>query len=180
MQEMTAYGLRAEYQPTDDGEPRFGGGQLARSDGSTFDLAEALEEGDGVIVVSGADHNLTTLLDSHPALKRIGVPDGASPTTTPYEARNVPTLREDLRTRDLSTYGPRAVLIDRLEADDARIAGRAPAPPEAVEPTPEQVPEPSNDTPPEQYRTSSYSDDTPPEEPPADGPLEPATDDREV
>jgi hypothetical protein len=178
MQEMTAYGLRAEYQPTDDGEPRFGGGQLARSDGTTFDLAEALEEGDGTIVVSGADHNLTTLLDSHPALKRIGVPDGASPTTTPYEARNVPTLREDLRTRDLSTQGRREDLIVRLEADDARIAGRAPAPPEAVESTPEQVPEPEPVA--QAIEPGGDTDDTPPEEPPADGPLEPATDDREV
>ena len=61
-----AFALRAEY---DD----YAGGQLALPDGTAFDVLEALERGDGVIVTD--DLRIASRLREYPPLKEVAVPE---------------------------------------------------------------------------------------------------------
>lgn len=53
-------------------------GTVSVGDGETFDVGEALEEGDGTIVVV-ADSLLDHSLKEYPGVKSVSVPEGATP-----------------------------------------------------------------------------------------------------
>jgi hypothetical protein len=58
------------YELTADAKDSFAGGELARPDGSTLDLAEELKDGRGQIVVEENDTATIELLDTVGVLKR--------------------------------------------------------------------------------------------------------------
>lgn len=75
----SAFALRAEYEGTvtQDGVevPAFTGGVLAIPDGRSYNVREALDEGNGTIVVGDDDHILAGVLSEYPALKSVAVPE---------------------------------------------------------------------------------------------------------
>lgn len=138
--EKVAFELRADYQGTttvehEDGSseevPTYGGGLLAVGDGD-FNVGEALEEGDGVIVVYEHDQRLVDLLETYPPLKRTSVPAGVD-AINPYARKTVDDLRTTASLRDIEGAGSlsRARLESVLLAHDAELAAGA-APAEAV------------------------------------------------
>jgi hypothetical protein len=87
------YGLREEYagtviqrdKPGDEGVevPKFSGGVVSiGNEGESLDIAEALEEGGGEIVVSDTDQRAVIALDEYPALKRLRTSDDPPDTPT--------------------------------------------------------------------------------------------------
>lgn len=135
--ETVAFALRADYEGTVDVEledgsvetrPKFGGGLLAVGDGD-FNVGDALEEGDGTIVVYQHDSRLVDLLEAYPALKRVSAPRGAE-AINPYGRRTHDDLKLLASLRDLEGLGhaSRDRLADVLLAHDAELAaGVAPA-----------------------------------------------------
>lgn len=125
-----AYALREEYQGTTvqniDGEDRevpvFTGGVI-RAGEDDFDVREALDEGDGVIVVAETSSGLLSALDEYPALKRVAVPEGAAPLTE-YQGAPLGRLRVEAKRRGLDGYSRanREALIAALEEHDRRAA----------------------------------------------------------
>lgn len=79
-------------------------GVIALGD-STFNVRQALEEGDGVIVVP--DHDTLTIarLDDHPVLKRVPVPKEPETVVDRYEGMTVPELREEARSMGVENPG---------------------------------------------------------------------------
>ena len=76
----SAFALRAEYDGTvthDDGStvPVYSGGVIAIPDGRSFDVREALDNGNGTIGGPDEDHLLATVLEQYPALKSVPVPE---------------------------------------------------------------------------------------------------------
>lgn len=94
-----AFALVDEYAGTiavKDGDdtvdvPKFRGASLSLPDGATFDVAEALQDGDGVIVTD--DGHLAEHLRALGSLKTVPVPDG-HPTVTPLAELTVTALRD--------------------------------------------------------------------------------------
>jgi hypothetical protein len=148
--ELVAYGLRADYEGTTtvelaDGSredrPNFGGGLLAVGDGD-FNVGEALEAGQGVIVLKGNDQRLRDLLDAYPPLKEVPVPSSPATIVSPYERRQTDDLHVLASLRGFEGRDRREKLIARLEqhddalaagdqkAADAIAAGQAPVAPE--------------------------------------------------
>lgn len=134
MADVVAYELRADYQgtveiTTDDGTqeiPKFAGGLLNVGDGD-INVAEALEDGGGVIVVQADDQRLRDLLDAYPPLKRSDAPAGAEPLSK-YGRAPLEDLRSLASVRDIKGAGSlsRAKLVSALEAQDkASRAGAA-------------------------------------------------------
>ncbi|HEU4657901.1 MAG TPA: SAP domain-containing protein [Capillimicrobium sp.] len=100
-----AFALNDEYRET------FAGATVARGDGSGFDVGGALKDGDGVIVVDEADHQLIDLLRAVDALEEVDAP-------TSYEDMGVKALRAAAKRRGLPTSGTKSELIKRLEDND--------------------------------------------------------------
>jgi hypothetical protein len=73
---MKAFELREQHKP--DGEEPFVGGSFALRDGTTFDLAEALEQGGGVIVTD--DEAVIEHLRNSEVFKHATLPEGAAPS----------------------------------------------------------------------------------------------------
>jgi hypothetical protein len=136
---LVAYELRDEYAgttevvPEEGAEPvkvpTFQGGRLYVGDGD-FAVAEALEAGNGKIVVKAIDQRLIELLSVYPALKRCSVPRGSDKNPrvviSPYKRRSVEDLRQAASLRDVKGAGSlskeRAIQI--LDAmDEAQQAG---------------------------------------------------------
>lgn len=67
---MIAYALRAAYQ-----EDFLGGVLTVSGDGTSFNVLEELEKGDGTILVEDTDYFLITKLDEYAPLKRVSVPN---------------------------------------------------------------------------------------------------------
>lgn len=120
-----AYQLREEYAGTEvDYDPETGeeldepvrvggfeGGTIGIPPlGETFDVAAALEEGDGLIVVNPDNApQLVQQLDDYPPLKRTQAPPDAA--TVGYDQHTVQRLRQDAADRGI-------VGIGRLAKDD--------------------------------------------------------------
>lgn len=131
--EHTAFALRDEYAgtveivPEKGAEPvevdAFQGGVLAvPPDARSFNVAQRLADGDGLIVVSTANTPLVELLRGYPPLKEVPAPEGAVPVG--YDDQTVAMLRDELERRDLPRGGSKAELVARLEENDAaREAG---------------------------------------------------------
>lgn len=139
--DAVAFALRAEYEGTVDVEledgatetrPKFAGGLLAVGDGD-FNVGEELEAGDGTITVYAHDSRLVDLLEGYPALKRVGVPAGATPLN-PYARRTHDDLKLQASLRDLDGLGSasKVRLAEILLAHDAELAAGV-APGEAGE-----------------------------------------------
>ena len=179
--DLIAYALREEYagtveQETDEGivtVPVYTGGVIVVGD-RDLNVREALDEGDGTIIIEERNVAAAAALDGYLPLKRVTAPAGAEPTLTlgdSYEDVTVAELRADASSRGLLNVSKASKdeLVDaltehdRLLAEDAldrlgapltidRLAasGRgedvAPAPaPASPEPTPEPEPEPEPD-----------------------------------
>lgn len=140
---LLAYGLTAEYDGTVDiqdpeGEegttiavPKFGGGLLATPNGD-LDVAEALEEGEGVIVLDAAEHTaVAELLEAYPALHRVAVPAGAEPivfegpgANDDYNSRTAKSLKADAASRSIdgAASAKKEDLVVALQEFDLRLA----------------------------------------------------------
>lgn len=139
-----AYALRADFagtvervlstdaagEPVDvETVPRFLGGIVSIDDARDLDVAAALEEGNGRIVVDDSDLMAINVLDAYPALKRVGAEDDDRLTVDRYADANVRELDRELRLRGitgLDTAKPAKVAA--LHADDARQAAGIPVP----------------------------------------------------
>lgn len=127
-----AYGLRADY--AEDGPTPFYGGLIRTSSTSELNVAQALEDGGGVIVVDETAHELVDALDHFPALKRVAVPAGPSPEVLDaYRGRKVGELRDELKALGLPTSGNRETLVGRLASAAAAGLGVDDATDAAVE-----------------------------------------------
>lgn len=108
-----AYALTADYEGTIDlaGDtegaeseivPVYGGGVVTIDGDNSFDIGEALETGEGIIVLEETDP-LIPLLDAYPALKRVPVPEGATITGS-LDAMNLNQLRGEAKRLGLQGY----------------------------------------------------------------------------
>ena len=123
-----AFELTGEYagvvnEGTDEERPRYEGGVLGLPpDGETFDVAQALAEGDGLIVVN-PDNNpgLVDALDQQPALQRTQAP--ADAPTVGYEQHTVQRLRDELAAREIEGVGNRrkAEIVEVLQRHDRLV-----------------------------------------------------------
>lgn len=126
-----AYGLRAEYEGTveQDGAqvPRYLGGLIALGEGRDLDVAQALRDGAGTIVIEETDTLAVVALDAYAPLKRVPAHDADATIPSQYADRPVADLRADLRARGLDTSGAKTDLVARLDdADRAVAAGEQP------------------------------------------------------
>jgi hypothetical protein len=146
MTDTVAYALREEYTGTvtqvleadADGKPtktleapKFSGGVIAAGD-EDLNLAELLEEGNGVIVVDPTANPLAVVvLDEIGVLKRVPPPADAA-AAVGYRDRTATALRERAGARGIAGTGNarHADLVAALEADDARVAAGQPVPPD--------------------------------------------------
>lgn len=127
-----AFALREEFAGTveqveeDGGEPvtvpLYSGGLInIGPDDETGDLnvGEALEEGDGVLVVDDNDPRVVNALDEYPPLKRVPVPAGRE-VDLGYADRNDADLRAELERRGVTAVGQgnKAGRVAALEALD--------------------------------------------------------------
>lgn len=126
MSDLVAFALTADYEGTVEIEgeqvPVFGGGLLNVGDGD-FDVAQALDAGGGTIAVHAGDAPLIGLLDEYPALKRVAVPEDATPVSR-YDRVSTSALREQASVRDIDGAGgaARGAVVDALERQDVAIA----------------------------------------------------------
>lgn len=125
--DLRAFALREEYAGTVvqniDGEDRevpvFSGGVVNGGD-VDLNIAELLTEGDGVIVVDPRDPVVLAALEEYPALKPVGVPDGADPINDRYSSKGVTELRRLAKRAGIERMGRagKDELIAALEAHD--------------------------------------------------------------
>lgn len=129
--DAVAFALRAEFEghvdvELEDGStetrPKYAGGLLAVGDGD-LDVGQALEDGDGTIVLYAHDSRAVDLLEAYPAVKRVAVPAGASPIN-PYARRTHDDLKLQASLRDLEGVGnaSKTRLAEVLLAHDAELA----------------------------------------------------------
>lgn len=122
-----AFSLTAEYEGTvdsldEDGEPvtvtKFRGATFALTDGTTVNVGEALEAGNGVIVTD--DPEWITHLETAPYLKHVKAPEQAE-TIDSLSARRLADLRRlpEARTVDGVDTMSKAHLIAAIEAQRA-------------------------------------------------------------
>lgn len=121
-----SFALTADYAGTteQDGEqvPTFQGGLLGVGDGD-IDLAEALDAGNGYIVVQSNDQALADLLRAVPVLKEVSTPEGATPIS-PYERQSVEGVRAVAQARGIRGAGSasKEKLLPILAAHDEALA----------------------------------------------------------
>lgn len=107
--------------------PVFQGGVLSIDGSRSFDTAEALEAGNGVITVEETDTALVELLDYFGPLKRVPTPDGATALTS-YESASLVDLRAEAKRRGIegAARAPKAAVITALVEYDERAAAGNP------------------------------------------------------
>lgn len=125
--DLRAFALREEYAgtvtQTVDGEDRevaiFQGGVVNGGD-VDLNIAELLEAGDGTIVVDPRDPVILAALEEYPALKPVGVPDGADPINDRYSSKTLTELRRLAKRAGVEGRSAmsHAELVDALEAHD--------------------------------------------------------------
>jgi hypothetical protein len=130
---MLAYRLREEYTGTVDvhGDgteivPVFSGATVTYADGRTFDVREALDAGDGTLVIADTSE-LAQRLDGLDALELVKLTDEEAAAAEPisgYTGLPVSTLREIAKTRGIAGAGraSRAALETALTEQDERVA----------------------------------------------------------
>lgn len=115
------------YELRDDLDLRTFGGSLALADGSLFDLAVALSDGDGQIVTD--NEQLITCLDSHEAVVR----EGANVAPTPATAAEIVAGAKDLTAEQAQAEldaennrpSPRKTVLEALTARIEELAAAA-------------------------------------------------------
>jgi hypothetical protein len=117
---LRAFTLTDQYAGTqEDGEtPIFGGGQIAKMDGTTFDLAVALEDGEGTIVVDDMDPlcEQLTILD---AFEEVAAPAAPEPEQGDYlDGLNLKQLKAEADERGIPNSGTKAEVADRIREHD--------------------------------------------------------------
>lgn len=125
----TAFTLREDYAGTVDqaGEqvPAFTGGLISIDEDRDLDLREALDEGNGFIVIDDSDGALELALIEVPVLKRVPVPEGAD-VRNPWLERNVRALRAEAKRRGIAVEAgvdKPAIAAGLLEHDRRLAAG---------------------------------------------------------
>jgi hypothetical protein len=132
-----AYALREELAGTvtqvevdpDSGDelevevPAYTGGLInigPDDESGDLDVRQALDEGDGIIVVDDVDPRVTNALDEYPPLKRVPVPAGRE-ADVGWEDRKVPDLKAELERRGVTNVGngAKAELVLALDSLDA-------------------------------------------------------------
>ena len=115
-----AYGLRAEHAP--DGTEPFVGALIRVGVDRDLNVAEALEAGDGRIVIAIDDHSAAIALDAFTPLKRVASSDDDELTITRWDGVSYADLQAEARRRELPLGGKGAELVARLVANDAELA----------------------------------------------------------
>lgn len=200
-----AYELREEYsgtvpvlappaeeggEPVETGEqvPVFAGAMIALHDGADFDVGQALDSGDGMIVVDTREHfsgPLIEVLDQLPMLKRAPVPDDTleEESVVIYDEMTATTLRGIASDRGIEGVGnaSKDKLISLLTVQDDAVASgdqeTANDPGKVVDPPVVEVRghgeidgKTVHDGPPVEVPIAPDPDlESPPNEPPADG-----------
>ena len=100
-----------------DLDRRTFGGNLAKTDGTLFDLAVALEDGNGMITTD--DENLITALDAHEALVREGTPVSPAKATAKEIVDGAGELTAEQAEAELAAEqsrpeGPRKTVVEAL------------------------------------------------------------------
>jgi hypothetical protein len=112
-----AYALRAEHHDT------YLGGVLAVGDDS-LDIRQALQDGNGVIVVPDTDTIRVTVLDAYPPLQRVDVPqDGAPALPVGYIAPAAAGEESVPKPRRSRSAGDSEIPGDAQPATDATTEG---------------------------------------------------------
>lgn len=132
--DLIAYALREEYagtveQETDEGivtVPVYTGGVIVVGD-RDLNVREALDEGDGTILIEERNAAAAAALDGYLPLKRVKAPADAEPTLTlgdSYEDVTVAELRADASSRGLLNAGQarKDELVDALTEHDRLLA----------------------------------------------------------
>lgn len=120
-----AYTLRDEFAGEHEVEgetvPVYSGGLIRLDADRELNVAEALDEHDGVIVVDDADQSALVALDGYLPLKRAAVPEGAEPVVGDYDSRTNAVLRDELERRGVQGVGNKNhdELVAALEGYDA-------------------------------------------------------------
>lgn len=114
---MPAYAPRA-------GVEREWFGVVAVGD-STLNVHDALEEGDGVIVVPDSDNLTMLVLDEHPQLKRVAIPDHPPAVSDRFGGLSLADIRDEAKQRGLSVIGKKDELLAAVRLHDAQAAGDA-------------------------------------------------------
>ncbi len=117
-----AYGLRAAH--LSDGAEPFLGALIRIGESRDLNVAEALEQGDGRIVVAAEDYVAVNALDAFTALKRLPAEDddAGALAVSRWDKLLVGPLREALATRSLPTTGNKPELVALLTRHDAAVA----------------------------------------------------------
>jgi hypothetical protein len=97
-------------------------GTVAVGDG-TLNVTEALNEHGGVLVVPDSDTLLALVLDEHPALKRVGIPDTVDEVVDHLTDLPASALRQEAQDRGLKASGKADDLRAAIRAHDAANAG---------------------------------------------------------
>lgn len=114
MTDTVAYQLRADYADT------FQGGVLA-TDTGYIHIYDALQAGDGTIVVHANDQVLRDLLAQYPPLKQVPAPDNPAVVVSRYDRMPLDALRHQASLRDIghASSASRAKVTAALEQADA-------------------------------------------------------------
>lgn len=121
-----AFALTAEYEGTVTGEDgdgneitveKFRGATITLNDGTTLDVAQMLQEGDGVIVTD--DPETAIALSWLDCLKQTAVPD-THPTLLPLQSRRMSDLLDMPEARALDKRpASKAELVTRIQLAQA-------------------------------------------------------------
>lgn len=123
VQYATEADLPTEENPDGNGVEvnKYLGGVIVTGPDGDLDIREALDEGDGRIVVDeDADHRLILALDEYPPLKRVGTKEGDE-LTLPYDKRVKPELEALVEQRGIANpdNALKENLVEALEKYDA-------------------------------------------------------------
>ncbi len=111
-----------------DLDRRTFGGNLAKTDGTLFDLAVALEDGNGKITTD--DERLITALTSHPALVREGTPSLPPKATAKEIVDGAGDLTAEQAEAELAAEnsrpeGPRKTVVEALTSRLEQLAAES-------------------------------------------------------
>ena len=134
---FVAFQLTDEFAGVqEDGEtPIYGGGQVAKIDGTTFDVGQELEDGEGIIVVPDND-TVIEQLRALPCLEEVAAPEAVEAELeeeltqeTGGDVELSELSHDDLKAqaeaRGLSKGGSSEDLVTRIEEHDHQLAADA-------------------------------------------------------
>lgn len=117
----SAFALRSEYAGKTEGDGVLTGASVTVA-GIHFDVMEALEAGDGLIVVEGSQSALIAQLEACPVLKGVAAPENA-PAIVLWKALPRLALNEEAARRGLTNYAGLSHddLATALQLQDAMV-----------------------------------------------------------